>query len=209
MNAFFPNWVIMPKCSTKDFKALLHTYSQSTDFWVNVWKADGLDGQYSCLFRITQGADGVRVVQDGRVFCFITLAESTHGPRVTAQLSRSSSEDRNDARQFWQGFQQYLKELNIHAGMVESPTALQADRGAVAEKLTPAEDEGGKKHGPTVKTQIRAKVFKQLKDEHPEWSQAKAAIEACHKLGEYVTADTVRNAYRAMGWEWKRADRIR
>jgi hypothetical protein len=83
------------------------------------------------------------------------------------------------------------------------------DSGAVSEQLTLAEDEVGKKHGPTVKTQIRAKAFKQLKDEHPEWSQAKVAIEACDKLGEYVTADTVRNAYRAMGWEWKRADRIR
>jgi hypothetical protein len=86
---------------------------------------------------------------------------------------------------------------------------LQVHGGAVAEQLTPAEDKVGKKHGPTVKTQIRAKVFKQLKDEHPEWSQTKVAIEACDKLGEYVTADTVRNAYRAMGWEWKRADRIR
>ena len=63
--------------------------------------------------------------------------------------------------------------------------------------------------GPTLRTQIRGEVFKKLKDQHPEWSQAKVAMEAYEELGEEVTADTVRNTYRALGWKWERADRIR
>jgi len=65
--------------------------------------------------------------------------------------------------------------------------------------------------GPTANTQTRGKVFKRLKDAHPEWSQKRVAIEASkpEELGEVVTSDTVRNVYRAMGWKWERADRIR
>ena len=74
---------------------------------------------------------------------------------------------------------------------------------------TPADEDEGREGGPTVRTQIRAEVFKGLKTEHPTWSQGTVAMKAQDKLGEIVTADTVRNTYRAMGWEWKRADRIR
>jgi len=63
--------------------------------------------------------------------------------------------------------------------------------------------------GPTIRTQERAAVFKRLKDAHPGWSQSRVAMEAIDELGEVVTADSVRNAYRAMGWKWERADRIR
>lgn len=65
------------------------------------------------------------------------------------------------------------------------------------------------RRGPTVKTQIRGEVFRRLKQAHPEWSQAAVAIEASEELEENVTADTVRNTYRALGWTWERADRIR
>jgi hypothetical protein len=63
--------------------------------------------------------------------------------------------------------------------------------------------------GPTVRTQERGKVFKRLKDKHPEWSQARVALEASEELGEVVTIETVRNTYRAMGWKWERGDRVR
>ena len=64
--------------------------------------------------------------------------------------------------------------------------------------------------GPTVNTETRADVFKKLKDEHPDWTQLQVAMEASkviakelgEELGEEFTADTVRNAYRAMGWKW-------
>jgi hypothetical protein len=69
--------------------------------------------------------------------------------------------------------------------------------------------DAGRRRGPTVKTQERAAVFKRLKDEHPAWSQEKVAMEAREELGETVTGETVRNAYKAMGWVWQRADRIR
>jgi hypothetical protein len=68
--------------------------------------------------------------------------------------------------------------------------------------------------GPTANTQNRAQHFRRLKHENPNWSYARIAIEASRPveeggLGETVTADTVRNAYRAMGWKWERADRVR
>ncbi len=63
--------------------------------------------------------------------------------------------------------------------------------------------------GPTEKTRIRALVFKQLKESHPSWGIERVAMEASKELGEVVTAETVRNAYRAMGWRWQRGDRVR
>jgi len=65
------------------------------------------------------------------------------------------------------------------------------------------------KRGPTIKTWERGKVFKRLKDAHPEWSYYRVALEASEELGETVTGETVRNVYRAMDWEWERADRVR
>jgi hypothetical protein len=85
----------------------------------------------------------------------------------------------------------------------------QADSGAVAEQLTPAEDEAGKKRGPTIKIQERARVCKELKDAHPEWTQEKLAMEAGDRLGEILSAESVRNVYRTMGWKWKRGERTR
>jgi hypothetical protein len=63
--------------------------------------------------------------------------------------------------------------------------------------------------GPTAKTRARAEVFKKLKDAHPEWSQDKVAQESREELGEVLSSEAVRNAYRAMGWTWGRSDRIR
>lgn len=72
------------------------------------------------------------------------------------------------------------------------------------------ETDSARKRGPTIKTQERAKVFRRLKDKHPNWSQAKVALEANLDEGvDYYTEDCVRNAYRAMGWTWERADRVR
>lgn len=73
----------------------------------------------------------------------------------------------------------------------------------------------GRPRGPRPKTLERADYFKKMKDRHPAWSQEKVAMEAARPeseggLGESdIIADTVRNAYRAMGWEWERADRVR
>jgi hypothetical protein len=76
------------------------------------------------------------------------------------------------------------------------------------EPQPPTGDGTGRKHGPTVKTRERARVFKRLKDAHPEWGYDRVAMEALEELG-HVTGGTVRNAYRAMGWKWERADRVR
>lgn len=63
--------------------------------------------------------------------------------------------------------------------------------------------------GPTEKTRIRATVFRRIKEAHPNWNVERVAMEAAKELGESVSAETVRNAYRAMGWTWQRADRVR
>ncbi len=63
--------------------------------------------------------------------------------------------------------------------------------------------------GPTLRTQMRFKVFKRLKDDHPTWSQSRVTQEAIPELGEIVDAETVRNTYRAMGVDWERGDRVR
>ncbi len=67
----------------------------------------------------------------------------------------------------------------------------------------------GNRRGPTEKTRIRAEVFKGIKTAHPSWGYDRVAIEASRDLAESVSAETVRNAYRLMGWKWPRADRIR
>ena len=80
--------------------------------------------------------------------------------------------------------------------------------------LPPVPDDGRKigkrESGVTIKTQERAQQYKKLKSEHPDWSQAKLAMELNLRDNvDYHTETTVRTAYRAMGWEWERADRVR
>ena len=60
-----------------------------------------------------------------------------------------------------------------------------------------------------LRTQLRAEVFKKLKDENPGWTQEKVAEMSRDILKEEVTANTVRNTYRLMDWKWKRGDRTR
>ena len=79
--------------------------------------------------------------------------------------------------------------------------------GSYPPSLPPVET--GRQGKPTYKTQVRAEVFKRIKDEHPEYSYFRVATEAQNELGDGITDETVRNAYRAMGWKWGRADRVR
>ncbi len=62
---------------------------------------------------------------------------------------------------------------------------------------------------PTQNTKTRAEAIKRIKDAHLNWNTDRVATEASRELHEVVTAETVRNAYRAMGWTWPRADRVR
>ncbi len=68
-----------------------------------------------------------------------------------------------------------------------------------------------KRRGPTEKTKQRAKVFKALKDAHPEWDYDRVALEASEKYSWVgaISGETVRNAYRAMKWKFEKSDRIR
>lgn len=76
------------------------------------------------------------------------------------------------------------------------------------EAAGPPDGEG--RRAPTLKTRERAELYRRLKDAHPEWSQSKVAIEANREEGTDVhSKSSVQNAYRAMGWEWERADRVR
>ena len=56
----------------------------------------------------------------------------------------------------------------------------------------------------------RASRIKEIKDEHPTWSQSKVVIEYNKRKYDgdpYIFVSDLQNAYRAMGWKWKRADR--
>lgn len=58
--------------------------------------------------------------------------------------------------------------------------------------------------GPSAKVEERARVFSQLAAEHPDWTQLQVAMAARELLEEpHIDANTVRNAYRAMGWSWR------
>ena len=64
--------------------------------------------------------------------------------------------------------------------------------------------------GPAETTKLRAEVFKKLKEKHPEWGYGTVAMHAAEELRvDNISAETVRNAYRAMGWKWEGAARIR
>jgi hypothetical protein len=81
--------------------------------------------------------------------------------------------------------------------------------------LTPGRQEQAHstKKGPTPRSIERANLYKSIKDDHPSFSRARVAMEAnkpgVNTTGEVHTEDSVRNAYRAQGWIWERADPIR
>jgi hypothetical protein len=63
---------------------------------------------------------------------------------------------------------------------------------------------------PTLKTLERAKVFKGIKDKHPEWGYDTVARKAAEELkADNFTGETVRHTYAVMGWKWVRGDRVR
>lgn len=76
-------------------------------------------------------------------------------------------------------------------------------------KLAARKTQRGGEFSPTEKTKIRAEVFRRIKEQHPSWSYHRVALMGSEILGEYVTSESVRNAYRAMGWAWPRGDRVR
>lgn len=63
--------------------------------------------------------------------------------------------------------------------------------------------------GPTLNIEQRFKVFQRLKNQHPTWTQERVAREAFEDLNQVLDAQAVRNAYRAMGAQWPKADRVR
>lgn len=73
----------------------------------------------------------------------------------------------------------------------------------------PAIEQSSKTREVTEKVRTRAEIFKKIKDANPRLSRTAVANRANEKLGTELTDNDVRNAYRAMGWQWERADRIR
>ncbi|MDP2727058.1 MAG: hypothetical protein Q8P59_05905 [Dehalococcoidia bacterium] len=74
----------------------------------------------------------------------------------------------------------------------------------------PKAEETTRERGPTLKTQARAKLYKGIKDDHPDWGYDAVAGRANEiERSDMHTGDTVRNTYRAIGWPWQRPDRVR
>lgn len=65
------------------------------------------------------------------------------------------------------------------------------------------------KKGPSPETRERFRMFKAMKDAHPEYSYEKVAMEISFRCNKNYTREDVRNAYRALGEKWVRADKIR
>ncbi len=64
--------------------------------------------------------------------------------------------------------------------------------------------------GPSEQTKMRFTVFKEIKSNNPTWTQEQVAMEAEAILEEYgLSAQDVKNAYRAMGEQWQRGKRTR
>lgn len=102
----------------------------------------------------------------------------------------------------------FLDDLKLKATQVITPekTAtypIPAMLGSIAPK------EAGGKRGVRDSTRKRAETFKAIKDANPRSSYVEVAMRASKESDEEITAENVRNAYRTMGWEWDRADRIR
>ncbi|MEP7200348.1 MAG: hypothetical protein ABI874_11060, partial [Chloroflexota bacterium] len=83
-------------------------------------------------------------------------------------------------------------------------TAARSDEDAKQET-----QEQQRKRGMTDERKLRAETFKRIKDGHPNFSYAQVSIQAHTSGYPDATDEDVRNDYRAMGWEWERADRIR
>ena len=94
----------------------------------------------------------------------------------------------------------------------EVGTAPAAEPASQAEGEPTARGEGIDANRPRrVSKRVRrlADEAKKLKDEHPDWAYYKVATKCEELLKRRVTEDGVRNAYRAMGWKWEPANRIR
>ena len=88
----------------------------------------------------------------------------------------------------------------------------------IAAQSGESEDQGGPPPKPQGGTEAQAYLFKSIKDAHPEYSYARVARQATGR--EKAKADrgqrtreykwwNVRDAYKAMGWQWERADKVR
>ena len=73
----------------------------------------------------------------------------------------------------------------------------------ISDLLTPIRE------GARIQTKEKFIAFKEIKQNHPEYSYEKVALEAEKILKERITGDQVQNVYRSMGEKWKRGKRIR
>ena len=61
---------------------------------------------------------------------------------------------------------------------------------------------------PSDKTQARAYQLRKIKENHPNWGYEQVAVKYNEEEKQDITGETVRNAYRAMGWNWKKSTKI-
>lgn len=119
-------------------------------------------------------------------------SHSTTYDQAGAAIVRENAEDFSALAPVWQRVKAELERCGLV--MAAEPAKKKVER------------------GPTEKTRLRAEVFKKIKDARPGLGYDAVADEAmrlCPELGDGITAETVRHAYRSMGWTWERADRIR
>lgn len=94
----------------------------------------------------------------------------------------------------------WLESLAAQVGIVWAGPSPASEASEASEAPVPTPR---RPYGPTERTRELAETIRQLKEQHPTWSQARVAMELD------VPVETIRNAYRLMGWKWQRADRVR
>ncbi len=67
-----------------------------------------------------------------------------------------------------------------------------------------------RRSGVSETTLMRAQRLKEIKDSHLHWTQNMVVDEYnyIHEGDDKINTNTLRNVYRAMKWEWQRADRM-
>jgi len=124
-------------------------------------------------------------------------------PEVFVPTAKQRGDPENAGR-FERLTQNYREQVDFYLG--RGPWAIawrDAEAGAASGAETAPEPTRARQGGPTAKTQYRAQVMSRIVGEHPGWTMPQVALAASEELKEpHITSDTVRNTWRAMGWDW-------
>lgn len=192
--------------------------------WPNCKFKRGEDGISVHALEVRQPPPGYMwLFDDGRNIWkhyvgWLTLSRASDGTLI---VDAKFYEDAKEYTADWVAVVDSLRELECGPEGVNAIEQPDSD-GKVDESgvESPEEEHSGEVDdpNPTKETRRRAFLFKSLKDEHPDWSYTRVALEAT-RMAKVRAAPgeqpqeykwyNVRDAYQRMGWRWERGDKIR